>query len=124
MHEEAIKWYRLYTKLNDSWIEEKFEAHMRISLCMMQLNYNLKDIEMEMFKAINLEEDRAEPHYHLGLYCNQIGEHEKGYSYFLSSKSKDLDKIKQKYVLFIRENMYGNYNNDELIGVLFLDKKI
>ena len=123
MHEEAIKWYRLYTKLNDSWIEEKFEAHMRISLCMMELNYNLKDIEMEMFKAINLEEDRAEPHYHLGLYCNQIGEYEKGYSYFKSSKSKDLDKIKQKYVLFIRENMYGDYNNDELSVSCFWTKR-
>jgi Rps23 Pro-64 3,4-dihydroxylase Tpa1-like proline 4-hydroxylase/glycosyltransferase involved in cell wall biosynthesis len=123
MHEEAIKWYRLYTKLNDSWIEEKFEAHMRISLCMMELNYNLKDIEMEMFKAINLEEDRAEPHYHLGLYCNQIGEYEKGYSYFKSSKSKDLNKIKQKYVLFIRENMYGDYNNDELSVSCFWTKR-
>ena len=123
MHEEAIKWYRLYTKLNDSWIEEKFEAHMRISLCMMELNYNLKDIEMEMFKAINLEEDRAEPHYHLGLYCNQIGEYEKGYSYFKSSKSKNLDKIKQKYILFIRENMYGDYNNDELSVSCFWTKR-
>ena len=123
MHEEALKWYRLYTKLNDSWIEEKFEAHMRISLCMMELNYNLKDIEMEMFKAINLEEDRAEPHYHLGLYCNQIGEYEKGYSYFKSSKSKNLDKIKQKYILFIRENMYGDYNNDELSVSCFWTKR-
>jgi hypothetical protein len=54
---------------------------------------------------------------------NQIGEHEKGYSYFLSSKSKDLDKIKQKYVLFIRENMYGNYNNDELSVSCFWTKR-
>ena len=123
MHEEAIKWYRLYTKVNDGWIEEKFEAHMRISLCMMELGYNLKDIEMEMLKAINLEEDRAEPYYHMGLYCNQIGEYEKGYSYFKSSKSKNLDKIKQKYILFIRENMYGDYNNDELSVSCFWTKR-
>jgi Rps23 Pro-64 3,4-dihydroxylase Tpa1-like proline 4-hydroxylase/glycosyltransferase involved in cell wall biosynthesis len=123
MYEEAIKWYRLYTKINDGWIEEKFEAHMRISLCMMELGYNLKDIEMEMLKAISLEEDRAEPYYHMGLYCNQIGEYEKGYSYFKSSKSKNLDKIKQKYILFIRENMYGDYNNDELSVSCFWTKR-
>jgi len=123
MYEEAIKWYRLYTKVNDGWIEEKFEAHMRISLCMMELGYNLKDIEMEMLKAISLEEDRAEPYYHMGLYCNQIGEYEKGYSYFKSSKSKNLDKIKQKYILFIRENMYGDYNNDELSVSCFWTKR-
>jgi Rps23 Pro-64 3,4-dihydroxylase Tpa1-like proline 4-hydroxylase/glycosyltransferase involved in cell wall biosynthesis len=123
MREEAIKWYRLYTKMNDGWIEEKFEAHMRISLCMMELGYNLKDIEMEMLKAISLEEDRAEPYYHMGLYCNQIGEYEKGYSYFKSSKSKNLDKIKQKYILFIRENMYGDYNNDELSVSCFWTKR-
>jgi Rps23 Pro-64 3,4-dihydroxylase Tpa1-like proline 4-hydroxylase/glycosyltransferase involved in cell wall biosynthesis len=123
MHEEAIKWYRLYTKVNDGWIEEKFEAYMRISLCMMELGYNLKDIEMEMLKAISLEEDRAEPYYHMGLYCNQIGEYEKGYSYFKLSKSKNLDKIKQKYILFIRENMYGDYNNDELSVSCFWTKR-
>ena len=45
MYDEAIKWYRLYTKLNDGWIEEIFESHMRIALCMMKLNYDLIDIE-------------------------------------------------------------------------------
>jgi len=112
MYEEAIKWYRLYTKLNDSWIEEMFESHMRIALCMMKLNYNLHEIETEITNAIKLEDDRAEPYYHMGLYYNQINEFEKGYSYFKIAKTKSLDKVKEKYVLFIQENMYGNYIND------------
>lgn len=114
MYEDAIKWYRLYTKLNNVWIEEKFESHMRIALCMMKLNYDLIDIETEMSNAIRLEDDRAEPYYHMGFYYNQIKEYEKGYSYFKTAKSKNLDKVKDKYLLFIQENMYGNYNNDEL----------
>jgi Rps23 Pro-64 3,4-dihydroxylase Tpa1-like proline 4-hydroxylase/glycosyltransferase involved in cell wall biosynthesis len=114
MYEEAIKWYRLYTKLNDGWIEEVFESHMRISLCMMELNFDLTEVEREMSAAINLCPDRAEPNFHIGKYCNQIGEFEKGYSYLKTAKSKNIEDIKKKYILFIQENMYGDYNNDEL----------
>ena len=45
MYEEAIKWYRLYTKLSNSWVEELFESHMRIAICMMRLNYELNKID-------------------------------------------------------------------------------
>jgi Rps23 Pro-64 3,4-dihydroxylase Tpa1-like proline 4-hydroxylase/glycosyltransferase involved in cell wall biosynthesis len=123
MYDEAIKWYRLYTKLNDGWIEEIFESHMRIALCMMKLNYDLIDIETEMTNAIKLEGDRAEPHFHIGKYCNQIGEFEKGYSYLKTAKSKNINNVKEKYILFIQENMYGDYNNDELSVSCFWTKR-
>jgi glycosyltransferase involved in cell wall biosynthesis len=123
MYEEAIKWYRLYTKLNDSWVEEKFESHMRISICMMKLNYDLNKIETEMLMAINLCTDRAEPNFHIGKYCNQIGEFEKGYSYLKTAKTKNINNVKEKYVLFIQENMYGDYNNDELSVSCFWTKR-
>ncbi len=123
MHEEAIKWYRLYTKLNDGWIEEVFESYMRISLCMMKLNFDLTEIERAMSVAINLCPDRAEPNFHIGKYCNQIGEFERGYSYLKTAKSKNIEDIKKKYILFIQENMYGDYNNDELSVSCFWTKR-
>ena len=123
MYEEAIKWYRLYTKLNDGWIEELFESHMRISLCMMNLSYDLAEIETEMSTAINLCVDRAEPHFHIGKYYNQIREYEKGYSHFKTAKSKNISIVKEKYILFIQENMYGDYINDELSVSCFWTKR-
>jgi glycosyltransferase involved in cell wall biosynthesis len=123
MYDEAIKWYRLYTKLNDGWIEEIFESHMRIALCMMKLNYDLIDIETEMTNAIKLEEERAEPHFHIGKYCNQIGEFEKGYSYLKTAKSKNINAVNEKYILFVQENMYGDYNYDELSVSCFWTKR-
>ena len=123
MYEEAIKWYRLYTKLNDGWIEEVFESYMRISLCMMKLNCDLTEIERAMSAAIKLCADRAEPNFHIGKYCNQIGEYEKGYSYLKTAKSKNIEDIKKKYILFIQENMYGDYNNDELSVSCFWTKR-
>jgi glycosyltransferase involved in cell wall biosynthesis len=123
MYEEAIKWYRLYTKLNNGWIEEIFESHMRIAICMMKLNYDLSEIEREMSIAIDLCADRAEPNFHIGKHCNQIGEFEKGYSYFKTAKTKNINNVKEKYVLFIQENMYGDYNNDELSVSCFWTKR-
>ena len=123
MYDEAIKWYRLYTKLNNNWIEELFESHMRIAICMMKLNYSLTEIEKEMSISLNLCADRAEPNFHIGKYCNQIGEFEKGYSYLKTAKSKNINSVKEKYILFIQENMYGDYNNDELSVSCFWTKR-
>ena len=114
MLEEAIKWYKLYTKLDVTWFEEIFECNMRIAYCMMKLNYNLSDIESQMSLAINIEPDRAEPYYFMGKHCNEIGEYEKAYNYLRAAKSRDYKSVKEKYRLFIQETMYGIYNNDEL----------
>ena len=114
MLEEAIKWYKLYTKLDITWFEEIFECNMRIAYCMMKLNYKLSDIESQMSLAINVEPDRAEPYYFMGKHCNEIGEYEKAYNYLRAAKSRDYKSVKEKYRLFIQETMYGIYNNDEL----------
>ena len=39
------------------------------------------------------------------------------------AKSKNIDKVKEKYILFIQENMYGDYNNDELSVSCFWTKR-
>ena len=114
MLEEAMKWYKLYTKLDVTWFEEIFECNMRIAYCMMKLNYKLSDIESQMSLAINVEPDRAEPYYFMGKHCNEIGEYEKAYNYLRAAKSRDYKSVKEKYRLFIQETMYGIYNNDEL----------
>jgi len=119
MLEEAIKWYRLYTKLNATWFEEIFECNMRIAYCMMKLNYKLSDIESQMSLAINIEPDRAEPYYFMGKHCNEIGEYEKAYNYLRAAKSREYKSVKEKYRLFIQETMYGIYNNDELSVACF-----
>ena len=119
MLEEAIKWYRLYTKLDVTWFEEIFECNMRIAYCMMKLNYKLSDIESQMSLAINIEPDRAEPYYFMGKHCNEIGEYEKAYNYLRVAKSRDYKSVKEKYRLFIQETMYGIYNNDELSVACF-----
>jgi tetratricopeptide (TPR) repeat protein len=84
MFDEALKWYKLYTKFENSWIEEKFES------------------------------DRAEPHYKIGVYCNQVGRCDLGYKHLRMAKSLSLVNAKQKYVLFVDNNCYGININDEL----------
>ena len=80
---------------------------MRIAFCMMKLNYDLIDIETEMAIAIKLEDDRAEPHFHIGKYCNEIGEFEKGYSYLKTAKYKNINHIIEKiYNITINNNIF------------------
>jgi len=111
MWKEGLMWNRLYTKLKNTWIEEEFEAHMRISKCLMQLNESSDKVKFEMEFAIRMFPDRAEPLYYLGTYFNTIGDFEKGYFYLSQIKTKDFEKIKEKYVLFINSNVYGKNVN-------------
>ena len=112
--EEALKWYRLYTKVTDGWIEEYFESEMRIARCMMILGWDLEKIIEQMGRAIQMFTDRAEPLCILGKYCNDVGRCDLGYQYLKEAKSKSFLDIKDKYFLFFRPNMYGIYLNDEL----------
>lgn len=114
MHEDAIKWNRLYLKLIEGWVEEKFEAQMRISKSMMVLKYGINEIVNEMDQAIKIFDDRAEPYFHLGKHCNFIGEYELGYKYLKRAILQDLQEVKKKYILFIEEYIYGSYLYDEL----------
>lgn len=119
MLDEAIKWYSLYLKLNNTWFEEVFESNMRIAYCMMLLKYSIEEIESQMSLAISIEPDRAEPYHYIGKYCNEIGEHEKAYNYLRAAQSRNFDSVKDKYRLFLQENMYSDYNNDELSVACF-----
>jgi glycosyltransferase involved in cell wall biosynthesis len=124
MINEGLQWNKLYTKLKNTWIEEEFEAQMRISRCLMQLQRSEFEIEDEMIKAIQIFPDRAEPYFNLGLYFNQIGNFKKGYNYLKEAKSKNLDIVKQKYILFINQRCYNKFVNDELsVACFWTDRK-
>jgi hypothetical protein len=111
MWKESLMWNRLYTKLKNTWIEEEFEARMRISKCLMMLNENQEKIRSEMEVAINMFPDRAEPLYSLGSYFNNIGDFEKGHYYLSQAKTKNINEIKEKYILFVDANAYGKNVN-------------
>jgi tetratricopeptide (TPR) repeat protein len=114
MYREALQWYRMYTNLKNAWSEETFESHMRISTCMMKLEFDFDRIYNEMMRSILIFPDRAEPHYKIGLYCNQIGNFELGYKHLSTAKLLSLDDVKQKYILFVDNTCYDEYVNDEL----------
>jgi len=114
-YEQALKWNKLYLKLKDTWIEEYFEAQMRISLCMMRINsYTTEEIIDEMEKAIAIFPDRAEPHMRLGRYLNSIGQHHAAYQYLKQAQEMNLDAVKRKYILFVDDTSYNLHVNDEL----------
>jgi glycosyltransferase involved in cell wall biosynthesis len=135
MHQEGLRWNSLYLKMNNGWIEEKFEAQMRVSLCMMNLDYSHDRIIEEMEKAIKIFPDRAEPYYHIGAFCNRVGRHAQAYTYLTRALSCDIKDVKQKYILFVDERAYGKNIYDELSvacfwteryseGVVYLDRII
>lgn len=114
MFDESLKWYKLYTKLKHTWVEEVFESHMRIAECKMRLNYEFEDIYNEMCKAIEIFEDRAEPHFKIGHYCNQISKHDFAYKHLKIAKSQSLENANTKYSLFVNYRCYNKFVNDEL----------
>ena len=114
MYKEALQWNRLYTNLRNNWIEEHFEAQMRISQCLMRMEGDFDEIKMEMDRAIEIFPDRAEPYYHFGLYCNQLGNFEMGYEYLKKARSLSLSNAQSKYILFVMNDCYEKHINDEL----------
>lgn len=114
-YEKALQWNRLYLKLKNTWSEEAFEAQMRVSRCMMQIDgYSIDQIIGEMEKAIERCPDRAEPYVILGKYLNSVGSHNLAYTYLKEATTKKLEEVKQKYILFVDNTCYGEYINDEL----------
>ena len=122
MWKEGLMWNRLYTKLKNTWIEEEFEARMRISRCLMMLNESQEKIKSEMEVAINMFPDRAEPLYSLGSYFNNIGDFEKGHYYLSQAKTKNINEIKEKYILFVDATAYGK-NINYLLSVSCMNTK-
>ena len=67
--------------------------------------------------------DRAEPYFHIGAFCNRIGRHEDAYKYLTMALSCDINKIKEKYILFVDERAYGKNIYDELsVACFWLDR--
>jgi hypothetical protein len=122
-YKEAIEWYRLYTKLKDTWIEELFESHMRIARCMIHLKFEDKSIIDEMNSAIGIFSDRAEPYYILGKYFNDKSNTVLGYKYLTLAKTHDIIEAKKKYSLFVNILNYGKYINDELAVSCYWTKR-
>jgi len=121
---KALQWYRLFTRLSDTWTEERFEAQMRVARCLMMLNHPVHDVIAEMKKAIDIFPDRAEPLFHLGKYCNQKGDHASAYGFLSLAKTLSLEAAKRKYVLFVIESCYDKFVNDELsVACYWLAKK-
>jgi Rps23 Pro-64 3,4-dihydroxylase Tpa1-like proline 4-hydroxylase/glycosyltransferase involved in cell wall biosynthesis len=114
MFDEALKWNRLYTKLENTWIEERFEAQMRVSVCMMKLDFDFETIYHEMLKAINIFSDRAEPHYKIGVYANQNNRFDVSYKHLKMASNLSLGNAQEKYILFVDNTCYGKNVNDEL----------
>jgi hypothetical protein len=111
---EAYKWYNLYTKLKDNWIEEEFESNCRLGRCLIHLNEEKSKIIAQFEKAIKILPDRAEPYYMLGRYLNENSEHEKAYFYLSTARKQNFEEINKKYLLFVTKLNYGKYVNDEL----------
>ena len=100
--------------MSDGWIEEKFESHMRIARCMMILGWDLGRIIDQMTIAIEMFPDRAEPLFHLGIYCNNLKQFDLAYKYLGQAKNKSLIEAQKKYSLFVEIHTYGDFVKDEL----------
>ena len=113
-NEEALNWYCLYLKLNNTWQEEVYESYLRISQLLIRLNRSFGEIERQINNANKIFPDRAEGYVILGNHCNRINMQEKAYELFIHAICKPFDDIKNKYKLFIRPQSYGKYILDEL----------
>ena len=113
-YEESAKWYSLYTKLNNTWIEETFESYLRLGLIYRILKYNNDLISQMYMMAINIFNDRAEPYLELGTFYNQNRDFQKAYDLLIKAKEISFEEVKKKYLLYINSKSYGKYINDEL----------
>lgn len=111
---EAIQWNKLYTQLKNTWIEEEFEANLRIGKCLIALNRSIDEITNQMEKAIKIFPDRSEPYFYLGRYLNTAGKFQKAYNYLRRAQQNNLEVVKRNYILFIDKTCYGKYLRDEL----------
>jgi len=120
----AFKWYNLYTKLKNTWIEEIFESHLRLMQCGIELHHNETQIKEHFQLAVNILNDRSEPYTIFGNYYFYKGDHAKAYYYFMEAKNFNYDMVKGKYSLFVNKYSYGKYINDHLaVCCSYINKK-
>jgi len=113
-NKEALQWYKLYLKLKDGWIEEEFECNLKIMELLIKLEKSYDEIKKYFNNSILLYEDRAEPYYILGKYCNDIKKNSEAYDLLKKAKTKNYQNAINKYTLFVRHKCYGKFINDEL----------
>ena len=123
MYKESIQWYRLYTKLKNTWIEEYFESHKRIAELYMKLNFDLSKIIEQVDLVNTICADRAEISFAFGRYLNNINKNDLAYKYLSHARKMDFDTIKNKYILFLFKHCYGKYINDELAVACYHTKR-
>ena len=78
-NEDALKWYSLYLKLNNTWIEEQYESNIRIARLLIRLEKSYDEIKLAIDRAIDIFSDRAEAYFILGKHCNYIDRYEIAY---------------------------------------------
>ena len=125
--EKGLQWYKIFMLFPNTWIEERFEAQVRISRCLMQLENhkeNFNEIKFELDKAIEIFDDRAEPYFFMGKYCCENGRHELAYEYLKKAEKCSLENAQEKYTLFVKTSSYGLYVNDWLSVACFWTKRI
>ena len=122
-HLEAIKWYSLFTKIKDTWIEELYISFIELGVLYKNIGFDARKIEESFLSAINIIPDRAEAYYQLGLHYNQTRNHKISYTVLRQAKDILLSNVKKKYILFINERNYEKYLNDELsVACYWLEK--
>jgi len=114
MFAEAAQFYKLYTKLKDTWNEEYFESNLRLITCYAKLGFKMEAVIAQGARTIDIFKDRAEPYYTLGKYLNDSKRCDLAYPYLLEAKKKSYTDVCKNYILFVRKNVYGKYVNDEL----------
>lgn len=120
----AFKWYNLYTKLKNIWIEELFESYLKLIICGIELKHPESELKRHFDIAVNIFDDRSEPYILMANYHFSKNEHEKAYQYFLSAKKFDYETVKNKYILFINKYNYGKYINDNMsVSCSYINKR-
>jgi len=112
--EESAKWYNLYLKIKNTWIEEQYICYLNLGNIYKSLKYDFKLIEKMYLSAIELINDRAEAYYNLGILYNQTNNQEYAYKLLLKAKNIKFDEVAKKYILFLDKKCYENYILDEL----------
>tara|TARA_R110000803_G_scaffold48532_5_gene100856 strand:+ start:23250 stop:24506 length:1257 start_codon:yes stop_codon:yes gene_type:complete len=125
--EKALQWYRLFLKFKDTWVEEQYEAQMRVSRLLMRIDGHeakFDEIKLEMDKAIAIFDDRAEAYYYFGKYCCECERYELAYQYLKKAQACDLLLVEKKYILFIIKTNYGPHINDWLSVACYWTKRV
>ena len=107
---DAIKWYSLYTKLSNTWIEERYYSFLQLGL----LYTDFKKREFHLLSAIELIPDRAEAYVVLGTMYNQNKIFEEAYNLLSKARAISFTGVQKKYILFLNERSYSKFVNDEL----------